>query len=248
MSRFENRPPPENNVSDQHPLAEFAWLGAAAIGLLVALTLALMLLGHSLARFVPFAWEQNLAPGWHQSHDDLSKQRALQTLLADLLAADPLPEGMSVHLTLADGEVLNAMAGLGGEILIYEGLVDALDNEVAVAFVLAHEVAHIRSRDVMENLLGHSAVALVWAALAGSDTRLLELTAAATQLGMGRQQELEADARAIETLLKHYGHLNGAERVFEVLHQDSALGDWLSSHPDSETRLAQILAAQAENP
>ncbi|MBW3138714.1 M48 family metallopeptidase [Ferrimonas balearica] len=240
MSQFQNRIPPENNVSDNHPLAEFLGLGMVALLLVVLLTLALVFAGHTLARFVPFSWEAPLRLDWSELAVDEADGKPVHLLFEQVLAADPLPQGLSVRLTVARGDTLNAMAGLGGELLIYQGLVEQLDNDAAVAFVLAHELAHVRHRDPMQMLLSQSLVALSLAALSGNDSKMLELGVMATQLGFSRSQELEADRRAMETVKRLYGDTEGVEQVFELLSQDSALGDWLMTHPDTEARLQQL--------
>lgn len=245
MARFENRPVPENNVSDSHPLAEFIWLGLAALLLVVALAAMLMFAGHSLARHIPFSWESHLRFDWPEPSVAKAESEPVKALLDQLLRADPLPEGMSVRLSVVEGDTLNAMAGPGGELMIYRGLVEELDNEVALAFVLAHEAAHVRHRDVIESLLGQSLLALGAAVLMGNDSQLVHLAVSATSLGFSRQQELEADRRAMETLWRYYGHVDGVERVFQVLKQESALGEWLMSHPDSEARLTQLESFKA---
>ncbi len=245
MNRYENRPVPENNVSTTHPLTEFLWLGSAALLLMVGLVATVWIAGHHLARYVPFAWESQLRFAWPESPVPREESQPVDALLNRLLNADPLPDDITVRLTVVEGDTLNAMAGPGGQMMVYQGLVDALDNEVALAFVLAHEAAHVRHRDVMKSLLSQSVLAIGAALLVGNDSQLMHLAVSATSLGFSRQQELAADRRAMETLWQYYGHLDGAERVFQILQQDSVMGAWLMSHPDSEDRLAQLAAFKA---
>ena len=45
-----------------------------------------------------------------------------------------------------DDAVVNAFATLGGHIVVYQGLLEAVPDENALAMVLAHEIAHVRHR------------------------------------------------------------------------------------------------------
>ncbi|MBY6185208.1 M48 family metallopeptidase [Marinobacter hydrocarbonoclasticus] len=240
MSRYENRPTPENNVSDTHPLSEFLWLGLAALLLVSAVTAALVFAGHHLARYVPFTWEQAIAFDWPEKPASGPDEARAQQLLAALLETDPLKPPLAVNLTVAEGTTLNAMAGPGGELLIFDGLLQRLDNDVAISFVLAHEMAHVRHRDVMEGMLSQGILLFAGALLTGNDSQMVELALLATGLSFSRQQELEADWRAMESVMRRYGHLDGVEEVFLALSQQSLMGDWLSTHPDTEDRLAQL--------
>ena len=78
-----------------------------------------------------------------------------------------------------DDADVNAFATLGGHIVVYPGLLEAVPDENALAMVLAHEIAHVRHRHPI--------------------------------VGLSRSA---ADATALETLARAYGHVGGADRFF----------------------------------
>lgn len=257
---YENRPPAEGiNVSDTHPLAEFVWL-LAAVGLVVsALVLVLSLSAGWLARQVPFEAEQHWVtglPGAAQlSADDARAAQWLQALADELVAAHPLPDGMRVTVHyVVDDQVVNAYATLGGNVVIFSGLLRVLDSENAVAMVLAHEIAHIRHRDPIVALGRGVAVALGLSALGGmADSGLAQNMVGnvglLTVLTFSRDQETRADEDALLALQLHYGHLAGAQRLFEHLQTDAgiALPELFATHPLTERRLQRIREASAQS-
>jgi predicted Zn-dependent protease len=70
-----------------------------------------------------------------------------------------------------------------------------------------------------------------------------------TMLSFSRGQEEEADATALETLTRAYGHVGGADRFFRhMLAEEGRLEPprFLSSHPLTEGRIAALAALAAE--
>src|SRR5690606_23484107 len=105
-------------------------LGAAIAIFLWLLFISLTTLVH----LIPIHYEQRLIGNWQAAEPD-ARQVYLQTLSEDLARAGGLdPELLSVHVQT--GATVNAFATLGGNIVVFQGLLDALDSEQALAFVL----------------------------------------------------------------------------------------------------------------
>lgn len=254
--RYANPPIPEGiNVTDEHPLKEFAWLSGGVLAVVVALVVVFGWLGHIAGALVPFETEQRLAAsvGRHFGPGQDSPDRAMLRALAErIIAADPLPEGVSVTVHVLDDEQINAFATLGGHLFVARGLVDAMPSENALALVLAHEIAHVRERHVIRTLSRGVLTSLAMAVLFGaSEADLAEGFAGHAGITAGltfsRAQEREADALALRGVHALYGHVAGAGALFDTM---AASGryvppEWLSTHPedgkrgDALTRLAQ---------
>lgn len=265
---YENRPPPEGiNVSDEHPLKDFfillGGIGAAIVVLVIALSFA----AGWLARFIPFEvekkWSRKALPvsdaigdgtgsGTQGRGDD--KHHAVQLYLQDLadkLAdAQGLPDGMDIRVHYVDDDTVNAFATLGGNVFMFSGLLEKLPHENALAMVMAHEIAHIKHRDPMVAAGRGLTVGLALASLAGLGNSaavdaVLGQVASVTVLKYNRNQETAADIAAMATLDRYYGHLSGAEVLFEVLHEHSQSYEppiFLSTHPVTQQRIDAIKA------
>lgn len=253
---YENRPVPEGiNVSHEHPLKEFFSL-LAALALIVVVTVAgLALIAQYLAPLVPFSLEQKLlaSTGFDDAFDeDLSDDQKhiesyLQTLGDKLAANMELPDDMQIHVHYSTEDTVNAYATLAGHIVIYQGLLNKLPHENALAMVMAHEIAHIKLRHPIVASGRGLTVTLALTTIGGfADSSvvagLINNLGLASTLGFNRWQENAADSEALDALLKYYGHVAGADVLFRLLAEESAieLPAFFSTHPNSEQRIERI--------
>lgn len=256
--KFDGRVPDAKvNVSTRRPLREGAQLLA---GLLVFGALFLTIAATLVDRIVPYvprAWEGRLFPNFealgHQPEDDLelAELERLQDVMRRLSEHWPdHPEGMEVGLM--NQEEPNALAFPGGLILVTRGLLEQVESENELAFVIGHELGHYCHRDHLRSLGRGLAFALLAAAVGrgGSVGDLVSFSGELSSRRFGRDQESAADAFALELVVAEYGHVGGATEFFERLpapqsRLERSLATYLSTHPLSEERL-QDLATLAE--
>lgn len=255
MSDYENRPVPEGiNISPSHPLKEFGLLvGGISAVLLTGVLLLALLAGH-LVRYVPFAQEKALLSGvdigWLKDDPNPAKQqkqRYLQALAERLATNMQLPPGMSFSLHYSPEATVNAMATLGGHIVVYQGLLDTLPSENALAMVLAHEMAHVRQRHPIVAVGRGFAVMLALSSLAGVGDGAMQQWVGnmgmLSMLSFSRAQEEDADAEALQTVQRTYGHVGDAAAFFEYIAgqpQSLETPAVFNTHPDHAARIARI--------
>lgn len=255
MADYENPEIPEGiNVSPTHPLKDFALLVAGISALIIVAVLALSLLAGQLARHIPFEQERALAASlgrWlPQPPDSAVNQRRrhyLQTLTDRLASAMELPPNMSITVHYSSSKTVNAMATLGGHIIVFQGLIDTLPSENALAMVLAHEIAHVRHRDPVVAMGRGFAVMLALSSLAGIGDGALQQWLAGVGmlpiLSFSRSQEEEADSSALQVVLDIYGHVGDAAAFFEAVARRQSMPEgptMFNTHPDVEQRIARI--------
>lgn len=242
------------NTSREHPLKEFAILSIGVLGGLLAVVLVLSFLADKLAYKIPFRVEQRLTKDWFQGESTSPQMEAyLNGLAARMMKAQDFPDDMQVQVHYDKGDTVNAFATLGGHIVLYRGLLKRLNNENAVAMVLAHEIAHVRHRDPIRSIgrgvVVGVAVSMVSTAVGDSMVdSLLGQGGQLTALKYSRGQESEADKLASNTLIALYGHLNGATDLFEALQQvkhGKEGVEFFSTHPLTEKRIERIHAREA---
>ena len=255
MSAYENPQIPEGiNVSPTHPLKDFTLLLGGVSALIVVAVLALSFAAGYLVRFVPFEQEQALASSidadWlKQSHsaDDKRREQYLRALGEQLAAAMDLPAEMRIAVHYSSDDTVNAMATLGGNIVVFQGLIDTVDSENALAMVLAHEIAHVGHRHPIVAMGRGFTVMLALSALSGVGDGMIQQWVGSMgmlpMLAFSREQEEAADADALQALLRVYGHAGGAATFFEHVAEQSALPEppaLLNTHPDTDARIARI--------
>ncbi len=145
---------------------------------------------------------------------------------------------------------INAFALPGGPIFFYSGLFANLETEDQIMGVLAHELTHVRKEhwaSAYENnqkrQLGLTLALILLRAnrtafdIAGVSDALL------FTLPYSRKHESEADKLGYTVMAEAGYNPRGMVEVFEVLKAkggSSRTAEWLSSHPDSDTRIKAI--------
>jgi predicted Zn-dependent protease len=157
---------------------------------------------------------------------------------------------LSFHVIHSD--TTNAFTTLGGYVFVSSALFTVLDNENALAMVLAHEIAHAIGRDPLLGTGRGMLVGLLFNALSGGQVSagglnvetLGDLGSELMLTAYSREQEQRADLMALRALQAKYGHVGGATDLFEALAgtmQDEAgnkpRSEVLHTHPDLERRI-----------
>ena len=252
---FEPRLPRDDiNASKTHPLADAWWLviGAAAAGL--ALTVLALAFAELAARWLPASLEARLFGGLIEAEGDHPRGPAARDLLARL--ASHWPENpYELRLSVLDEEGPNAFAMPGGSITVTRGLLEQVESENELAFVLGHELGHFAARDHLRAIGRGLILGLVLRAAVGAGAGEAAVPALASEhasRGFARDQERDADAFALQLLAAEYGHVAGAEAFFRRLPDADAgvaqrAAAWLATHPVSAARIAALhdLAARS---
>lgn len=243
------------NVSKEHPLVEASSL-IIGLGLIfVAIAVVLVVMVEVVLHFVPAEYEAEMFQTWIPRDlvtvavDDEQLDKA-ERVLARLARHNPeSPYTFSVEID--DRPEINAMAFPGGLIVVTRGLMDQVETENELAFVLGHEIGHYRNRDHIRALGRGLVLSLFYMALAGNDTSNYGATVADLTLrSFNRQQETQADLFGLELVQTEYGHVSDSWRLFERLAEtDGELAEYLSytrTHPSPENRVEALTEAAAE--
>ncbi|MDH4133887.1 MAG: M48 family metalloprotease, partial [Gammaproteobacteria bacterium] len=167
--RYENPKIPEGiNVTPEHPLKEFAQL-VVGIGVLTVVIVAVLAwTAESIAQRIPFETELQIASQYRGKLPPRGPVADNLQALADRLAvAMALPPEMKITVHYVDDKTVNAMATLGGHIIVFRGLLEKMPSENALSMVLAHEIAHIRHRHPLMALGRGVVIGLALSTVAG---------------------------------------------------------------------------------
>lgn len=179
-------------------------------------------------------------------------QDYVESLTLELYAQLDNPQPLEVRVIA--GDTVNAFAVLGGYVFIFEGLMNAVNDENSLAMVLAHEIAHVHNRDPLLATGRGLLISMAISTLSGSgmDPANVEVGSELFLNVYSREQELAADELALAMLQGHYGHVGGANSLFESLERTAApddmgnYGELLSTHPLLQDRIERIDALSLE--
>lgn len=244
-------PEVNNNVSHEHPLKEFFILlfGSALVVLVIYWVMGLFvdLAVDSISPETEvniFEAVSDKSISISPSNSATSEKRKLaQQLVDDLSRCVDIP--YSIKLDYVESKEANAFAAPGGKMVLFSGLLDNIQSENGLAFVLAHELAHFKNRDHLRGL-GRGIVLMALSVLTTGNSDLTRLMIPVNQLGtaqFSQTREQAADTTALAILECHYGHVSGATEFFETIIEPEEIlpmMHYFSSHPEAERRIATI--------
>lgn len=171
---------------------------------------------------------------------------ALARMVARL--TENTPTQYDLNIAVMDHKMVNAFAAPGGQIVLVRGLIQKAGSADEVAAVLAHEIAHVESRDPTRGALRAAGTAGLLSMVVGDFTgggAALAMTQWVLDASYTREAEAQADAFAREMLGRAGVSTAGMATFFKTLDEmDSVVPDlpvYLSSHPSPADR--SVLAA-----
>ena len=246
--QYSNPKIPEGiNTSKTNPLKEFAVLTIGVIFIAISTLVILILLVDFFADKIPFQWEREIP-----IERVLGKNNSTQlpvyinNLSQKVISKMQLPADMDITVHYVNDDTVNAFATLGGNIVIYRGLLEKLTHEDELAAVIAHEVAHIKYRHPILGASHGLAVGLALSMVSSSSndviSGLLGNTSMITVMKFSRDYEYQADKEAIELLVDLYGHADGVLGLFNIFEAEAGVikpVEFINTHPLTENRVSR---------
>ena len=170
---------------------------------------------------------------------------------------DGLLDGFDWEFNLIESEQVNAWAMPGGKVAFYTGILPVCKDDLGVAVVMGHEVAHAVAKHGQERMNQNSAkqVGLSIGAVAlGQDPTMAQqmvfqavgLGTDLTLLKFSRTHESEADELGLTFMAIAGYNPSEAPKFWERMSAGSegqAPPEFLSTHPSHETRIDRLNAA-----
>lgn len=166
----------------------------------------------------------------------------IQYLLDDIITTYPENEfHYKVHI-VQEGKV-NAFALAGGHIVIFSELLETVESENELVFILAHELGHFANRDHLRGF-GRKLVLLTLSTLIlgnNSDiTQTLVSSLENVEMKFSQKQESAADLFAVDLVNKKYGHVEGVFDFFvknDEKNNAKSKNYFFATHPHPEKRI-----------
>jgi len=175
--------------------------------------------------------------------------------IAAPIIADSTRKHMDIKFRILETDEINAFAAPNGYIYFTQGLLDVLETDDEIAFVIAHELGHIEKKHAVVSYRKAQALSLFAAILiAGTSNNTNDQAKAslfATVManiimkGYSRDQEREADEMAVAHLKRVNMDYNAYKVVMGKLmdlrrNRVSTIEKVFSTHPSPEDRIANL--------
>jgi predicted Zn-dependent protease len=166
--------------------------------------------------------------------------------ILDQLIQDPAVPKLPYRLILLNNPSPNAFAFPGGTIGLTSGLLNTLDSQAALTFVLGHELGHFQQRDHLRGLGRAIGGSIAFAIIFGGEMGNSQFSDTFTHIlsrSYSRDQEDGADLFGLGLAFRVYGETEGCDQLFKVLQESDKTPEWaymLSTHPAPSERIEQL--------
>jgi predicted Zn-dependent protease len=229
------------------------FLAAVILGILL-----FNLLVNSLISIIPPSLEQKLgsviAPVYEEQAVDSPQQKTLNQLLDRLESKLPPQqrENNQYQVLYIPKDTVNAIAIPGNKVIIYQGLLKAVDSENELMMILGHELGHFAHRDHLRGL-GNILVLRITISYFLGDANIFNSIIATSikaisQAQYSQKQEQQADQFGLLLLDQTYNQVAGSTDFFNRLSKEQKSNfDFLASHPAPAKRVKKINRLIEEN-
>lgn len=204
-----------------------------------------------MANKVPVSFEEKMGNGMFDALKTGMQIDASKTaIINDFFKELNITTQYNIRVSVVNNDIANAFAMPGGNIVVYNKLLNGMNSYEELAALLCHEFTHVNNKHTTKSLfrqLGSTVflsvligdVGAVSSVIIGNADRLKGLS-------YGRSLEKESDLNGLQLLSERKIDCNGFVKLFELLQKEvDAAGvkdpvEWISSHPDLQKRIEYV--------
>ncbi|RXR21017.1 M48 family metallopeptidase [Flavobacterium amnicola] len=173
---------------------------------------------------------------------DSSKTKTLNQFASEL----KLNNKKKLKFTVVNSDIVNAYALPDGNIVVFTGILNALQSTEELAGLLGHESSHVNNRHSMKMLCRNLSGYLFISAILGDANGVMAIIGdnvnSLNNLSFSRKFETEADNDGYTVLIKNNLNPEGMTKLFTRLKEEETIDipEFLSSHPVTDERIKEI--------
>ncbi len=170
----------------------------------------------------------------------------LTELVNEYYQAMAISTEYKIKITVIKDPTVNAFAIMGGNIVVYTGLLQRLKTHEELAALLCHEFTHVNkqhsTRSVFRQLGSAVFLSLLLGDMGSVGSVVIDNADKLNSLGYSRSLEREADIEGLALINQRALNGEGFERLLKQLKAsgDGNVIEILSSHPDIDNRIEYI--------
>lgn len=231
------------------------------LGLAIHAALALMILGgialiylyvmpwiaEKAVVLIPESYENAIGDTFFSQYADFASIDSAKTeALTQFAGQLDLKNTREIKFIVINSETVNAFALPNGNVVVFTGIIDLMQDYDELAGLLGHEVAHVNNRHSMKmmcrNLAGYVFLSAVLSDVNGIMAVIGDNVHSLQSLTFSRRFEHEADVQGLEMLIANQVDPKGMSKLFTRLQgeHDEFIPEFLSSHPVTKDRIEFI--------
>lgn len=153
------------------------------------------------------------------------------------------PQDYDIRITVVKNAQVNAFAMPGGNIVVFDGILNKMDAYPQLAALLGHEFSHVQhrhtTRSIFRSLGNYLFISAIFGDVSGVAGMIGEHANSLKDLGYSRSLEHEADEEGFKLLVQNNIDPKGMIQLFEKLEEETKgqeIPEFLSSHPVTQSR------------
>jgi beta-barrel assembly-enhancing protease len=154
-----------------------------------------------------------------------------------------------IKLHLVEDSMVNAFAVPGGNVYLFRGIIQKMEDHTELAAVIGHESAHIHYRhsikSLVRSMLGYSLVSMLTGDVTGASTVILQNANSIKDLQYSRGYESESDAFGLKAMCESGVDPQGMVQLFKHMSSNETEKmegylKYLSTHPIHKDRISAM--------
>lgn len=188
---------------------------------------------------VPPSWERRIGDAMVGDLQDVTCHTPASDAALAKLVKQLDPDNPPTKVAIANIDMVNAVALPGGQVLVFDGLVQESTDPDELAGVIGHEIGHVRERHVMQALLRQFGLSIL---LGGVNSDIGNTLFGLTAMSYSRDAEREADVFSRAQMARSNISPASTADFFADLAKEQGddggpgLGSWIASHPMPKER------------
>ncbi|MDP4239625.1 MAG: M48 family metallopeptidase [Bacteroidota bacterium] len=223
-------------------------LAVLILGIVAAVYLAVIPWGAEKAvKLIPHRYDISMGRKLYKQYlngnsIDTAKTKALNSFARQLR----LRNTQKLYFTVINSPTVNALALPDGNVIVFTGLINILNNYDELAGLIGHEVSHINNRHSMKmlcrNLSGRLFISAALSDVNGITTVIGNNVQELQSLSYSRQFERQADEEGTDLMIDNGINPKGMTELFTRLQssENVAVPVFISSHPITTDRIVYI--------
>jgi Zn-dependent protease with chaperone function len=200
---------------------------------------------------IPVSTEVEMGKQFYDSFvGDMEIDKDKTKLLNDFAKKIDFQTKYPLKFTVVKSEQVNAFALPGGNIVVFDAILEKIKSPEELVALLSHEATHVKERHSLKGLARNLAGSMVVSVIIGDMTTIGNIMVSQAnniyQLGFTREMEKEADLEGLEIMYHNKLDPKGMVNLMERLQaEEKKMGvdkmpRYLNSHPMTKERIEYI--------